>query len=369
MNITQKAIAKKTKVSQSTVSLVLNGCSDGSISAATVKKVLAAAGSLGYHRRAVPLRGNSSTAKHIGHFIEQKSIEDFTSDPYYARFLSGLTMYSTDKNYNLVIYNNYQKLMGAIHNGQVDGLIIESKISEEEAHLFRKLIPAVLLNWRVKQENLDSVMPDNRGGVKKAILRLFSLGHRNIAFFGMKPFGIHGEERLKGYFEGLKECGLQSFTEYLQLHEAREKTVAEIEESAQRALKILTALKNRPTALIAVSDNSAIEIISQAHKFGISLPDELSIIGFDNRLYCRYITPTLSSIEQPIEEMGKKAILLLFERIASPDKPVENVVFGTNLIERDSICEFRNNAPRRLSLRANAKRSKQFNAAETISQR
>ena len=97
--------------------------------------------------------------------------------------------------------------------------------------------------------------------------------------------------------------------------------------------------------MISMSDNSALSLMRMAHKLGIRLPEELSIIGFDNRVSCRYSVPSLSSIEQPMEEMAKKSMTLLFERISNPDKSIESVVFDVELIERESVCECRIKTP------------------------
>jgi len=339
MNVTQKTIAKKARVSQSTVSLVLNGLANDTIPEETSRKVLAAAGKLGYQRRTILLKKNGSSTKNIGYFISSKRVQNFITDPYYARFVSGLTQYSEQNNYHLAIYNTYSQVMQSVLNNLVEGLVVEMGLTSGEAEVLGKRIPAVYLNWKNPEMTMDSVMPDNTGGVRKAVLRLFLLGHRNIAFFGQRSFNIHAEERIRGYYEGLKECGLESEPEYMQLMTVRKGGVGEIEEFALEVLKGWFSLKSRPTAMISMSDNSALSLMRMAHKLGIRLPEELSIIGFDNRVSCRYSVPSLSSIEQPMEEMAKKSMTLLFERINNPDKPIESVVFDVELIERESICE------------------------------
>jgi LacI family transcriptional regulator len=84
-----------------------------------------------------------------------------------------------------------------------------------------------------------------------------------------------------------------------------------------------------------------LSFIRVAHKSGIRIPEEFSITGFDNRVSCLYSSPSLTSIEQPMEEMAEKAMTLLHERIKKPYKPIENVVINVELIERESICENR----------------------------
>lgn len=340
MKATQKQIARKAGVSQCTVSHVLRGIPHNNVRKETVDKILFLAGDMGYQQRFIPVQNNEKATKNIGYLIiPSTSIQNFVSDPYYARFVSGLSCSSEQNKFNLVIYNNYSHLMQSVLNNQVEGVIVESSLTAEEAKILAKRVPAVFLNWRNQEMTIDSVMPDNTGGIKKAVFRLFSLGHRNIAFFGMRPFELHAEERLAGYRTGLKKCGLDEIPEYIQLPEAKRKCVEEIEEYAIQTLQIWLSLKNKPTALIAMGDMCALPLIRMAHKMEMQMPEELSIIGFDNRISCRYSTPSLSSIEQPMEKMAKKAMSLLLERINDPDKPIENVVFDVELIERESICE------------------------------
>jgi LacI family transcriptional regulator len=338
MKTTQKEIAKRTGVSQCTVSHVLRGINNNNVRRETVEKILFVAGDMGYKKRFVPAEGST---KNIGYLIPQKSIQGFITDPYYARFVSGLTDYSRDHNYSLGIYNDYAHLMQAVLNSKIEGLVVESQLSAEETKTIAKHIPVVLLNWNDPAVDVDSVVPNNAGGIEKAVMRLFALGHRNIAFFSMRPFSINAEERLKGYYDGLKGCGLEAVPEYVHLPEAKRRGMKEIEEYAMQALRFWRGLGDKPTALVTAGDGYALSFIRVAHKSGIRIPEEFSITGFDNRVSCLYSSPSLTSIEQPMEEMAEKAMTLLHERIKKPYKPIENVVINVELIERESICENR----------------------------
>jgi len=326
---------------------VLRGIHNNNVSKETVEKILLLAGNMGYQQRFIPIKNTENSTKNIGYLILSSTrIQDFITDPYYARFVSGLTRYSEKNNCHIVIYNKYSHLIQSVLNKQVEGVIVESPLTREEAKILGQRIPAVFLNWKNQEMTLDSVMPDNAGGIKKAVLRLFSMGHRNIAFFGTRPLELHAQERMKGYCDGLKECGLDVLPEYMQLPEVKKRSVEETEEFAMQTLKTWMSLRNKPTALITMGDMCALPFIRMAHKAGIRLPEELSIIGFDNRISCRYSTPSLSSIEQPMEEMAKKTMVLLLERINNPDKPIESVVLDVELIERESICENRKRSKR-----------------------
>ena len=339
MKTTQKEIARKAGVSQCTVSNVFRGVPNNNVSKSTLQTVLSLAKQMGYQQRFVPVENTKNKTRTIGHYFSH--IDTFFTSPYYARFLTGVTDCAKQNNYNITIFNSYDRLMQTILRNHLDGVILESRGPVEEIRTIAKSIPAVFLNYRNNDIAVDSVMPDNAGGIREAVARLFSLGHRKIAFFSMNPFNLHTEERFKGYCEGMKKCGMEIFPEHTCLPETRKKTVEEIEEAAVKALTSWQKMENKPTALIATGDGYALSFFHAAHRLGIRLPEELSIVGFGNRIPDCYSIPTLSSIEQPMEDMAKKAMALLLERIANPGKPVENIVLGTRLIERESICENR----------------------------
>jgi LacI family transcriptional regulator len=339
MKITQKTIAQKAGVSQSTVSLVLNGLSDNNIPAGTVKKVLNTAERMGYRRRAVPLKKDGNHIKNIGYFDFMYDEQDFTEKQYFPRFVSEIMSVAEKKKYHIAVYKNYSYLMQAVFNNLLDGVVITEWLTEREIKTIKTHIPAVYLNCQIKTVPLDSVMPDNKNGIKKAVSRLYSLGHRNIALFGMKPLHLHSEERMQGYLDAMNEYRLKIREEYIRIPTAKKTgDVREVTDRALQTLKFWHTLKNIPTAVVTFGDCYALSLIKTAGNINLHLPRELSVIGFDNRAYCRYSTPSLSSIEQPMEAMAEKAMNLLSERMANPGKPVENVVFDVELIERESIC-------------------------------
>jgi DNA-binding LacI/PurR family transcriptional regulator len=341
MKTTQEEIARKTNVSQCTVSRVLRGKHNSSVRNETVEKILSTAQEMGYQQRFVPLHAVEHSTKNIGYFIPTLNIRDFTGNSYYARFVSGLTHYSAKNSYRITMYNRYSHLMQAILNNEVDGLVIEARITDSEAEQMKSRIPSVLLNWRTEKMILDSVMPDNVGGIKKVVSYLFSRGHRNIALFGMKPLYLHSEERIRGFVEGMKNCSLEIPPESIQLVSIETWKEEEMVESAFKPLKFWMALKNRPTAVIALGDGSALPLLKTANRLNLKVPDELSVTGFDNTVSCIYSIPSLTSVEQPMEEMAEKALSLLAERINNPDKSVENIVFDVDLIERKSVRDIK----------------------------
>ncbi|MCM8785847.1 MAG: LacI family transcriptional regulator [Candidatus Omnitrophica bacterium] len=336
MKINQKEIAKRVGVSQTTVSFVLNNKKEVKISPETRKKIIEVAEEIGYRKFYIPVEEGFKTGN-IGYIFPFKSS---LQDPYYHRFYSGVLEGVEDKNLNLILYKlkNCEEILYRIDIlKKVDGLIIEEKINDEIVEKIKDKIPIVLLNHKTEKISCDCVMPDNKGGIIKAIEYLFRKGHRNIGIFGMKPLFVHTKERLDGYIEGMKLFGLKIKDEYISLPERKIGGIKELNEYAIKTLKDWFKLKERPTATVTFGDVYALSLIGMAQKVKIRIPDDLSIIGFDNIINCLYSHPTLTSIEQPLEQMGKKAVNLLIERIKNPDKRIEKVIFEVELIERESV--------------------------------
>ncbi len=338
MKVTQKDISKRTGLSQTTVSFVLNNRNDIKIPESTRLKILKTAEELGYRKFFIPKEDGFKTGN-IG-YIFPSSIK--IKDPYYHRFYEGAISSLEDKNLNLVLYRvkDFEEILyrpEIIRN--VDGLIIEENIPDEIIEKLKEKVPVVLLNTKTDKVSVDYVMPDNEGGIIKAIRYLYEKGHRKISLFGMKPLGIHQKERLEGYYEGLKIFGLKVKKEYISLPERKIGGIEEVNRYARETLKNWFKLKERPTGIITLGDVYALSLIGEADKLGIKVPDDISIIGFDNIINCLYSNPPLTSIEQPLEEMGKKAVELLIERIKNPDKKVEKIIFEVEIIERESVKE------------------------------
>ncbi|MEM2117249.1 MAG: LacI family DNA-binding transcriptional regulator [Thermoplasmata archaeon] len=330
--ITQKEIAKKIGVSQTTVSAVLNNNDNIRISNELKKKILEIVSETGYWQ----YKKKNKTGK-IAYLVPSYATLP-TSDPYFYRFYSGILGVIKSNKINLVLYHLDEKeiLFRKDILENFDGIIIEERVEDEIVERLKEIKPVVFLNY-TSDISVDSVMPDNKGGIIKAVKYLYERGHTRIGFYGMRPFRIHQEERWEGYKEGLKILGLKYKEVYVILPERIVGGYEELDNYSKKALKTWMDLKDRPTAIVTLGDVYALSLIKQAVKLGIRIPEDLSIIGFDNTTQCELIHPSLTSINQPMEEMGKRAVELLIERIKNPDKKIEKVRFEVEIIERESV--------------------------------
>ena len=337
--VNQIEVARKAGVSRTTVSFVLNGRTDISISEETRKRVIQAIEELGY---TYPGSAAAKKTGNIGYLIS-RNIR--LSNPYYHRFFVGVEEAGKEFGRNIIVEVWRKNLSSLFWNNKVDGVIIvESGLTEEDIRQIQKYVPVVLLNWSTESVICDMVVPDNTGGVREAFACLYQLGHRRIGFFALVPqkWGIPSvrrfKERLQGYYMGLEDYKLPMNKEYLQLPACKTRDVKELEELVSQTLKKWKSLPKPPTAVITYNDIYGITFIKKAPSVGINIPRDLSVIGFDNTIACHYVSPALSSIDQAMEAMGKLSMELLEGRIKEGNKtPFKKLTCGTELVIRESV--------------------------------
>lgn len=291
---------------------------------------------LGYTPRFVPAPVTGKTGNIA--YIIPRNVLSFASNSYYHRFFEGVNRAMKEKDYDffLVTLKEDEMLPAILRKKKVDGLIVEEHVNKKWVKEVSSVLPIVLLNFTLDGVNVDSVMPNNCSGIKKAVFYLYQLGHRKIAFFGMKPLSFHTSERLNGYLEALKISGLSKRKDYIKMPERKRGGMEEVEEFAMEALKSWRDLALPPTAVVTMGDVYALPLLQVARELRVPVPEKLSVIGYDNTRACLYSHPFLTSIDQPMEEMGKAACQLLFERVKTPDRPNKKVVFDVDLVKRES---------------------------------
>jgi len=313
MKITQKAIAKKAGVSQSTVSFILNNRLDISISEATrehVRKVIQD------YRARSPESILPRKTGNIAYLIPHSASYE---DPFYHRFFVGVRNAAEDVRYHVFVttYHDSSSIPDIVVSGKIDGLVVQGK-NTDNGWLKRiaGIAPLVLLNQLFEDNLVDSVMPDNAGGVRKTVTYLHGLGHQRIAFFSAKPLLSHHQERFDGYVSVMRDLRLDVRPEYVRLPEPTDYGNSdEIDRYAREALSFWRSLGQPPTAVVASADSYALPLIRAAQIMKVSVPHDLSIAGFDSTQGCLLVSPRLTSVNQPMETMGSHAVRTLLDRI------------------------------------------------------
>ncbi len=328
-NVTIVDVARASGVSYSTVSRVLNGFEF--IKESTRQRVLEAAEKLGYvaNLQARSLAGGRSQI--IGLLVPG------LDNGYIGEIIRGVDVELARANYDLMMYTTHRSrgkesiYVNAIANGLSDGLL-----------LIVPLVPAAYLN-ALRQENFPYVLIDqsdaakqssvvdttNWQGAYEATRYLIELGHQRIAFVTGLMELSSASERLEGYKAALGDHNIP-FQDELIIEgdywqpEAYKKTFAFLEQYPA------------PTAIFASNDLSAFGVMEAIRDHGLRTPEDISVIGFDDIPQASIVYPRLTTIRQPLEQMGRVAAKLLLEQIENPEQPARRITLATQLVIRDS---------------------------------
>ena len=262
------------------------------------------------------------------------------SNPMYQKILSTINAECKKRGYTLLTAttdnNKYMELhlLAMLETHYVDGAIFFSTtLSEEELKRLNRRFPIVLC-CEIADADISSVTIDNERAVFEACSFLLNNNHKKIAFIsGMPDFGTTAA-RESGYKLALSTYNIPFSQDYLIRGQYGFS-------SGALAAKKLLSLPNMPDGVIATSDAVAIGLIKELSKHNINAGKDISVIGFDNTTIAAMYTPSLSSISQPREEMGRVAIDLLFERMDTPKQETQHVMLKHELIIRDSIIKGR----------------------------
>lgn len=337
--ISQSKIAKELGVSQASVSIVLNNPDTDKFTEQTKRRILEAVRGNGYS-----LSGGGGL--NIGYVIPAQ-IHSMTpyDDRFYQRFFWGIQQKARDEGMNLMVEVLPESglIPDILMKGKVGGVILEpgsEGMSEESLADFMRFCPVVLLNSQCSRLVCGCIMPDNEGGIFHAFDYLYSIGHRSVGFFCSAPRSpfSHFGERLSGYFSAVEHFSINMPEKMVQLFNTEQGGLGEIEERAKDAFTEWEALEQPPTAVICGNDIYAAGLINAAANMGIRVPEDISVVGFDDIELCEYMRPKLTSVTQNMRQMGTAAVELLTGIIsgASQRPPCRKITIGTALKERDS---------------------------------
>lgn len=320
-------VAKEANVSFATVSRVVNG--KGYVSAATRDRVMQAMTRTGYvvNRQARALAGGR-------HQVIGLLVPDLDTS-YIGEILRGIDEELAANSYDLMLYTTHRRktresiFAASLTQGMTDGLLMVLPV-DPGAYLDsirRREFPFVLIDHAGLEGRGPAVGATNRQGAIDATAYLIELGHRRIAFItGNQEIGS-SHDRQAGYVAALKTAGLpvdQALLRQGNFHAPL----------AYERTRELLALPDPPTAIFASNDVSAFGVMDAVRDAGLRIPDQMSVIGFDDIPGAQSANPPLTTVRQPLREMGKQATRMLFEFIEDPRRGVERIDLPTELIVR-----------------------------------
>lgn len=330
---TIKDISKAAGVSVTTVSRALNGYSD--VSESTRQKVMRVAKELNYVPNTLARSLVMNKSQTIGLLVSGFT-KSSIKDNFMVEVMAGINDFAAETNYDLVLFSTdstkqrektYSQLC---KERRVDGVIIQG-IKIDDPYLLEVVesdIPCVLIDIPIESDTVGYVTTDNILGAKKAVQHLIELGHRNIAMVNGHDQAFVSKRRLEGYIESLKDSNLQIRNDWIVNGKFDE-------EEAEKATEEL--LINNPviTAVFCASDLMALGVIKAARNLGIRVPEDLSVVGYDDILLASYSTPSLTTIAQDKFRMGYEAGRLLVQMLEGENHS-HIVTLETNLKIRDS---------------------------------
>jgi LacI family transcriptional regulator len=338
--VTIRRIADICSVSPTTVSLVLN--KKAGVSDETRERVLNTAKELGYKLPILTASTKHRRLSTVGIVLKTEPDLLPPSNPFYSQVLAGVDDVCSDIGVNLLFSmlpvdeNNHPlKSTLIVNETMVDGLLIVGTfIDETIVSLFRQnFLPVVLVDGYSDTESFDVVISDNFGAAYQAVEYLIKLGHRHIGLIGSEE-GCYPSlyERRNGYRRALKDHHITDsyFANFnVNISQGEEETVQLLTENPQI------------TALFGVNDNVALGAMRAAGRLDRQVPDDLSVIGYDDTYLATSVSPALTTMHVDKLAMGRAAVHLLVLRLEQPDAARSTHIIHPKLIERDSTAPLR----------------------------
>ncbi len=335
MKITIREIARRAGVSTATVSRIINGL--GGYNDDTKEKVLAVIEETGY-------KGNASALKDYNRPKVDKLIGVLVPDletDFYAKIISGLEEVARKQGYSILISNtgkegkNTYEDINVLKKRKVSGIALVGTFLDETLYekLERTKIPYILISSMSYKYQIPYIKVDSFQAAYAAVRYLLDKGHTQIAMIaGTSINGMSNRE--KGYRKAIEDAGLTVTENRISYGDFSF-------QSGKACMKKLLDLDKEITAVFAASDDMAIGAISAAYERNMSVPNELSVIGYDNTKVAEMSYPSLTTIGQPLYEMGIEGMKILIKYIETHEKQ-SSVVMPFEIIERKSVVVHKN---------------------------
>ncbi|WP_410674250.1 LacI family DNA-binding transcriptional regulator [Amycolatopsis sp. cmx-4-68] len=325
--VTIRDVAARAGVSVATVSKVIN--ERYGVSAATLARVRAVIEELGYEASLVAQSLRNHRTNVIGILVADL-------EPFSTELLKGAADAIRGSGFELVVYSAggrtgdpvgwEKRYLSRLSGTLVDGAVLVTPAVSLEAV---PGTPVVAVDPHTGPSHLPTIDSDNLRGAQLATEHLLNLGHRRIAFLAGRPDLESASLRKAGYLRALEAAGVPADEDLIRIG------AYDPEVSAASAHALLTG-PDRPTAVFAANDISAIATVGAARELGLSVPDDLSVVGFDNVPESALCSPPLTTVDQPIREMGHRAISMLIALINGDEVGRTHVTLDTGLVVRSS---------------------------------
>lgn len=325
MTVTIKELAGRARVSTATVSRALNN--DPKVRPETRDLILNLASQLEYKPNILARNFVKKKTNIIGIVLPE------AVDGFFTEFIRGIDEVACASSYNTMIADTHKErtilesIISFSARGVVDGIIIMAPSLTERLKeaLFRCEIPVVIINGKSELDQYDSVGIDNfQGAYSITDYLVRTLGYRKIAHITGPSLNNDAVERKNGYLSALKENGLTVNESWIINGDFTVK-------SGENACLRLLSLPDKPEAIFAANDMSAIGCYKAIESFGLRIPDDIGIAGYDDVFVSQFLSPRLTTVHVPIQELGRTSAILLIQRIKETKRNQEDPVKRTHI--------------------------------------
>ena len=338
MAVTIKDVAALAGVSPSTVSRTCKN--NPSISEETKERVRKAMAELGYEPNFQASNLASQNSRTIG-IILPASAKEVYENSFYLEAIQGISHYCNGRQYmtTIVTGQDEAEILDAVRSmsrsGKVDGFIILYSKKDDPVidYLFNEGLLYILIGKATQYTNQTIYIDnDNLLAGREAAEYLYQLGHRRIAYLGSDSSLMFSADRKAGYQLALASHQLPVRPEYCV-------EVKNVSENNEEAIRGLLMQKDRPTAILVSDDILAVSLERVCLENHLAIPEDLSIISFNNSLFTRLTSPQLTSIDIGAGQLGSEAASQIINHIENPNLLATKIIVPHHLIERDSCCK------------------------------
>jgi LacI family transcriptional regulator len=330
-------VARESGVSVSTVSLVLNN--KPGVSQDTRERVFQIADTLNYQAKPSSAPGKSSRLAAIGMIVKTDPDLPPQANPFYSKVIVGIENSCRRNGINLLFAtlpvdenNRPTEVPQLITNSTIDGLLLVGTFVDETISSLsaKRGLPIVLVDGYSDTDSFDTVISDNFRAAYQAVEYLIHKGHRKIGLVGGDAKGYPSlKERRDGYFRALKENGVsETYAANFNINKTGDDEIASL-------------LRAHPeiTALFCLNDNVGSASIKAAQDLGKRVPEEISVVGYDDTYIAAHTHPALTTMHVDTVAMGHAAVDLLSLRLDHPESARMTLTVHATLVERESVCD------------------------------
>jgi DNA-binding LacI/PurR family transcriptional regulator len=347
MAVSIKDIARVAGVSHSTVSRALRG--SPLIPQSTAYRIRQIADEMGYSASAIGRGLVKGRTEAIGVVVTS------IADPFNGEVVAGLEEAANQHGYSVILATSQGlpdreiSVVRAFQCRRVDGILVaSSRVGSNYSKLLADLeIPVVLLNNQHPNEFSYSVRIDNTQGVFDATKHLVSLGHTRIAYLGDRH-GLNSDaERSTGFHKAMDEAAISVSPHFLLRGDGK------MECAIALTLDLFSGKHEKPTAIVCYNDMTAVGVIEAAKRIPLRIPDQLSVVGFDDIQVAALLTPGLTTVRQPKRQLGMRAMNVLLTLLRG-EEAERSIVLPGELVVRGSTSQFRSERTQPPSLHSTA---------------